>query len=66
MPINDAILAYLDQQIEQEQGKIQAGGSRDKYDRLTEYRRQYEQEVATSHGVHEEGREPQTARPGRC
>jgi predicted GTPase len=47
VPINDATLAYLDQQIEQEQRKIQAGGSRDKYDRLTEYRRQYEQEVAT-------------------
>lgn len=47
VPINDATLEYLTHQIKQEQGKIQAGGSRDKCDRLTEYQRRYEQEVAT-------------------
>ncbi|KAH7401648.1 hypothetical protein BKA66DRAFT_451131 [Pyrenochaeta sp. MPI-SDFR-AT-0127] len=47
MPINDATTAYLDHQMEQEKGKMQVGGSRDKYDRLVEYRRQYEQEVTT-------------------
>ncbi|RYC54832.1 hypothetical protein CHU98_g11378 [Xylaria longipes] len=31
-------------------GKIQAGGNRDKYERLTEYRCQYEQEVTTLKG----------------
>lgn len=46
VPINDATLAYLDEQIKQEQGKIQAGGSKDKSLRLKEFRQQYEQEVA--------------------
>ncbi|OKL58362.1 hypothetical protein UA08_06186 [Talaromyces atroroseus] len=45
MPVNDATLDYLDLQIEQEKGKISEGGSRDKFKRLSDFRKQYEQEV---------------------
>jgi GTPase SAR1 family protein len=47
MPYNDATLEYLDRHLEDERAKVLVGGSRDKLDRLTQYRKQYEQEVRT-------------------
>jgi GTPase SAR1 family protein len=45
MPYNDATLEYLDRHMQDERNKVQAGGSRDKLDSLTQYRKQYEQQV---------------------
>lgn len=45
MPYNDATLDYLDRCIEEEVGKVQAGGSGEKLDNLKQYRREYEQEI---------------------
>jgi GTPase SAR1 family protein len=45
MPYNDATLEYLDRHLEDERSKVIAGGSRDKLERLTQYRKQYEQQV---------------------
>lgn len=45
MPYNDATLEYLDRHLEDEGSKVVAGGSRDKLERLTQYRMQYEQQV---------------------
>jgi len=45
MPYNDATLEYLDRHLEDERAKVSLGGSRDKLDRLAQYRKQYEQEV---------------------
>ncbi|KAH8693604.1 hypothetical protein BGW36DRAFT_361457 [Talaromyces proteolyticus] len=55
MPVNDATLDYLDLQIEQEKGKISEGGSRDKFERLTDFRKLYEQEVKTLTEYMEQG-----------
>ncbi|KAK3367679.1 hypothetical protein B0H63DRAFT_489620 [Podospora didyma] len=46
MPYNDATIDYLERCMEEEKGKVAVGGSRDKLDSLTQYRRQYEQQVA--------------------
>lgn len=45
MPYNDATLDYLNRCIEEEAGKVQAGGSGDKLDNLKQYRKEYEQEI---------------------
>ncbi|KAJ5288991.1 hypothetical protein N7478_002021 [Penicillium angulare] len=45
MTYNDATLDYIDRNIEEERDKIMAGGSRDKFERLTQYRKQYQQEI---------------------
>lgn len=45
MPYNDATLNYLDRCIEEEAGKVQAGGSGDKLENLKQYRKEYEQEI---------------------
>ena len=45
IPYNDATIDYLERLMEEERGKVAVGGSRDKLDSLTQYRRQYEQQV---------------------
>ncbi|KAI0128639.1 hypothetical protein BJ170DRAFT_338008 [Xylariales sp. AK1849] len=45
MPFNDATLENLDRQIDDERSKVVAGGSRDKLDRLTAVRSQYQPQV---------------------
>lgn len=45
MPYNDATLDYLDRCIEEEAGKVQAGGSGDELDNLKQNRKEYEQEI---------------------
>ncbi|KAL4989590.1 hypothetical protein BDW68DRAFT_175730 [Aspergillus falconensis] len=45
MPYNDATLDYLDRTIEDEKGKVAAGGSQDMLGRLFQYREQYQQEI---------------------
>lgn len=45
MPYNDATLDYLDKCIEEEVGKVQAGGSAEKLRSMKQYRKEYEQEV---------------------
>lgn len=45
MPYNDATLDYLDRCIEEEAGKVQAGGSAEKLENLKKYRKEYEQEI---------------------
>lgn len=63
MPYNDATLEYLDRHLEDERSKVVAGGSRDKLERLTQYRIQYEQH---SRRLYEEGRGPHAFGSGRC
>jgi hypothetical protein len=45
MPYNDATMDYIARTIEEERGKVAAGGSRDKLERLTQYQKQYAQEI---------------------
>ncbi|KAH8650654.1 hypothetical protein BGZ60DRAFT_509014 [Tricladium varicosporioides] len=45
MPYNDATLDYLERLMDDERGKVAVGGSRDKLESLTRYRRQYEQQI---------------------
>ena len=45
MPYNDATIEYMDHHLEEERGKIIVGGSRDKLERLTQYRNQYQEQV---------------------
>lgn len=47
MPYNDATLDYIDRTMEEEKENVAAGGSRDKLQRLAQYRTQYEQEIRT-------------------
>lgn len=45
-PYNDATLEYVDHQIDEEQKKIKAGGTRQKLDKLQEYRQEHQEKVA--------------------
>lgn len=46
-PYNDSKLEYLDHLIEEEKGKVQAGGSRKKLDDFTADRKQHQEEIGT-------------------
>ncbi|KAL4860826.1 hypothetical protein BDV12DRAFT_204647 [Aspergillus spectabilis] len=45
MPYNDATLDYLDRTIEDKRRHVADGGSRDEFDALEKYRKQYEKEI---------------------
>lgn len=57
MPYNDATLDYLDRCIEEEAGKVQAGGSAEKLENLKKYRKEYEQEILHLEEYMEKGAE---------
>lgn len=44
---NDETLQYLDILIHEEQGKIQAGGSLERLNRISKSRKEYQQEIKT-------------------